>query len=696
MIFRKTLIPGNLRKFLLILLLFFPLSIFGQVHFVAAPPFGNDDTGDGSPEAPWATLSYACSQVTTVGHVINLMNDIVDNNRAVLRLGVNVTGVGLKKVTTNYPATSASNAYMYLYSSSTTNGATSIISYIHFDGNNLTANRAIWIGYRGNVKIHHCTFEDFYDAGVHFRNEVGWTTPPAVYATGNEVHDCTFINCSAMHGNQPAELRLDGQSGMLIYNNTFDQRQRPLGQNGANVRWSNVQKIKMHDNVFWKNDNEVVADGTYDWAFFCELWHNKGNTEIYNNVFHGRNTVDIAGFNNEIIAGNTFSYKFYNNQFLNSSTLLDPVDVDLGPGLNYSLHYALTVEGSNWSYFYIYNNLFQSFGTGIEFATGASTTSGIPARNFVYDHIYVYNNVFENMGYATYTYSSAIMLINEVNDPGYTNTSTNWWIVNNVMTSNNRCQNGIRFTAIGTVSDINIKNNIISNFTSNAVYITKRTTDVTNITNLSVTYNDFYSNGTDATYINSGIYQTNVNTSTGNKILDPLFVSSTNFHLQANSPCVLAGTNISWLTKDYDGNDYMYPNPSMGVYEIAAANVPVLTTTAISSVTSTTAISGGNITSDGGFTVTARGICYSTSSNPVITDPHTSNGTGTGSFISNIAHLSPATTYYVRAYATNSAGTSYGNERSFMTKPAVISISIAKLLNQFIVIGNSLTKITIE
>ena len=97
---------------------------------------------------------------------------------------------------------------------------------------------------------------------------------------------------------------------------------------------------------------------------------------------------------------------------------------------------------------------------------------------------------------------------------------------------------------------------------------------------------------------------------------------------------------------------------------------PVLTTTNVSSITPSTARSGGNITSDGGSEVTARGVCWSTSQNPTITNLKTSNGSGTGSFTSDITGLSPGTTYYVRAYATNSAGTNYGNQVSFTTEKA--------------------------
>lgn len=96
--------------------------------------------------------------------------------------------------------------------------------------------------------------------------------------------------------------------------------------------------------------------------------------------------------------------------------------------------------------------------------------------------------------------------------------------------------------------------------------------------------------------------------------------------------------------------------------------VPVLTTVAITSVTPNSAVSGGNISSDGGSAITARGVCWSTNPTPVIADNKTSNGTGTGSFVSNLTGLTENTTYYVRAYATNSAGTGYGNAVSFIAR----------------------------
>jgi len=97
------------------------------------------------------------------------------------------------------------------------------------------------------------------------------------------------------------------------------------------------------------------------------------------------------------------------------------------------------------------------------------------------------------------------------------------------------------------------------------------------------------------------------------------------------------------------------------------AEFPSLTTEPITSITGTTAVSGGIVTGNGGAIVTQRGICWSTVLNPTLSNQFTSNGSGMGTFISNLAGLNANTTYYVRAYAINSAGTAYGNEVMFTT-----------------------------
>ena len=99
-----------------------------------------------------------------------------------------------------------------------------------------------------------------------------------------------------------------------------------------------------------------------------------------------------------------------------------------------------------------------------------------------------------------------------------------------------------------------------------------------------------------------------------------------------------------------------------------AATVPVLTTTAASSITQTTATSGGNVTSDGGASVTAKGVCWNISAGATVANSKTSDGTGTGIFTSSIASLTAGRVYYVRAYATNSVGTAYGSSILFTTQ----------------------------
>lgn len=104
--------------------------------------------------------------------------------------------------------------------------------------------------------------------------------------------------------------------------------------------------------------------------------------------------------------------------------------------------------------------------------------------------------------------------------------------------------------------------------------------------------------------------------------------------------------------------------------------LPQLVTTAISAISGDFAMSGGNLISDGGTTITSRGVCWSTSSNPTLANNFTSDGTGIGTYSSSITGLTPSTTYYVRAYATNAVGTIYGNQQSFTTTNVIPFVTI--------------------
>ncbi len=109
--------------------------------------------------------------------------------------------------------------------------------------------------------------------------------------------------------------------------------------------------------------------------------------------------------------------------------------------------------------------------------------------------------------------------------------------------------------------------------------------------------------------------------------------------------------------------------------------VPFLSTTVVSVITGTTATSGGNITDNGGEAVTARGVCWSINHNPTISDSKSTDDKGNGIFTSSLPNLLGKTTYYVRAYATNKIGTSYGTEVSFITLIAVPTVSTTIITN---------------
>ena len=100
---------------------------------------------------------------------------------------------------------------------------------------------------------------------------------------------------------------------------------------------------------------------------------------------------------------------------------------------------------------------------------------------------------------------------------------------------------------------------------------------------------------------------------------------------------------------------------------ITGAALPTISTIAATNITFNSAIVGGNVMSDGGASVTSRGVCWSTSQNPTLADSNLIIGSGLGSFNDTITGLSGNTTYYVRAFATNASGTAYGSEISFST-----------------------------
>lgn len=155
---------------------------------------------------------------------------------------------------------------------------------------------------------------------------------------------------------------------------------------------------------------------------------------------------------------------------------------------------------------------------------------------------------------------------------------------------------------------------------------------------------------------------------TGTGIYSVIYTTNSNI-LTVNDSNLTPSTTYTYRVCSYNntGNSLTYSN-EITVTTNTPITKPVITTTTPSSITKNSAISGGTISSDGGAAITARGIVWGTATNPTIANTtKTMDGIGTGIFSSNLQNLTPSTTIYARAYATNSAGTSYGNEVTITT-----------------------------
>ena len=252
-------------------------------------PSGNDTSGNGSVGTPWKTLRKACTTVSGAGDIIHVnAGTYTETQQCFLAVGVSIEG---DSQTTSIIKSTINGAYIPTIDARSAEGTNGNqhISNIKFDGNNLAADWAIWIGGRSNVSVHDVTIVDFYNLGITFGGRIdGQPLPPTIYATGNTFYNNTIHNSALYDGYGRGALNIGGQDGMLVYNNTITQVGRPSGQNGWPIKYTNeghTKGLKIYNNILTKAP--FAADG---WSFCLELFNGEG-TEIYGNTIQG--SIDL-------------------------------------------------------------------------------------------------------------------------------------------------------------------------------------------------------------------------------------------------------------------------------------------------------------------------------------------------------------------------------------------------------------------
>ena len=528
--------------------------ITGTTYYIDVT--GTDSAAvDGGISTPWKTLAYAFTRVTTPGDGIYVNPGThTETVQSIWPVGVSVVGAGATSI-----ITSATAFEPMILASSTSEGTdgNQSISYVKLDGG-MAVNQGISIRRRKNVSIHHVAFEDFIYSAVEIYGGAAFTTVPTTYATGIVVRNCTIINCCQRR--DPGifgALRIGGTQDMEVYSNTMTQNSRSVGNNGNLVYlWGATNKAwKFYNNTCTKPDTDGIEDGyAGGWNFHIESGNSSG-FEIYDNTFIGGVAIDLAG-GIQVKGDYTYSWYIHNNDFSISTQIATPtagthpphaidyertnedVIVRNNKFTNYPTAINITLDEVTYHKLrlYFYYNIFSNCGYsdglyafgGIQFVGSAAATGDLCS------YVYIYNNVFEADGAR-----GLIHLQSPYN-------LDHFYIRNNICIDaasygwlNVWDKLGDDTTNTGTYDSFFIENNLLyNNANANAIY---------------------YRGGKAITNLTGWSPQTNILGS------DPLFVSATDFHLQAASPAIGAGMDVDLLT-DYDGVS-VGAIPEIGAYE---------------------------------------------------------------------------------------------------------------------------------
>lgn len=506
-------------------------SVDDEPPFVPTATFfvsttGNDDTGDGSSARPWRTLFKATSTVSMNGALIKVLAGVyTESQTSNVAVGVSIEGEGDSTV---IQSSLSADWTPILSLSSTIEGTAGDqhISNLKLDGQHLTTFWAVRVIGRSNVSIHHCTIVDFNDRGVMFDGRTdNMPAAPTTFATHNRFHHNTVHNCAAY--NLPTgiygrgALNIGGQDGMVIHDNVITQTERPAGYNGWPIKYDldgYLRGVRIYNNVLTKNLYVGNYGGDNDWDFAIELWNGLGGNEIYGNTIQG--AVDLVN-----------SYKTtYEHSFWVHDNLFTQ------PTLNDHFQDGIIFEQTALSPL-VENNVFDHVSGGI-----VLFIESFPGKSVANDlsDVRIRRNLFSNIGRNLGNQNNGFAINVQGSDTA-TFTFDGLFIDNNTVVAapGNAPWEGIQLGLYGTIHNVRVANNSVSGGFADAWLYVGATTVADGLT---IEHNNSFGNQS-----NNGPRLLGSGTApvmSGNLQVDPMFISGTDYHLQAASPLVNAGVDV--------------------------------------------------------------------------------------------------------------------------------------------------------
>lgn len=541
-----------MRKILILILLACSLVAEADKWYIATT--GSDTHGKGTLADPWLTIKHAADTVTGAAFVGDTIvvgaGTFTENTQIALGVGVSLRGTG---ATTIITSGAALNPIIYLASATENTNGNQSISGFTFDGD-LTAVIGIHVRARSSVIVHDCEFIDFTDNAVRFTGLVSGNGEPTNYAINNSVYDCTFTNCGGETYSAPnyfasAAIGFSGQSNAEAYNNHIDNSlgNYAYGINTNGIRYN--KGLKIHDNTILISPKHV---STNQWQFSIELWTCRGGIEIYNNTVSGG--IDLGGVSTSDVGGYGFAVRINNN-------------IIALPTIQSYDHTGVIIESDISGGVYVFNNIIKNYNYGL-------TMNALSGPADTMEDIYVYHNLFiettKNSNYSGRAIASGSAGVSFSDIYLYNNTC---------YTYSYKASAGFHFATSGAVfNNINIRNNIFNN-AYNAIRFENNT-----ISGLHIDNNCFYGQTNAVSFVSVTASDT---TRSGNLYsTDPLFVTTSDLHLQSTSPCRDAGIDVSAITggKDFHGASLYGAAYDIGAFEYGTGRLMILNDTIVPTI----------------------------------------------------------------------------------------------------------------